>query len=306
MDIRIMAGEDRTGRGGDHIPFRQNGFRAIRVCASNEHGDANTSSAAYEGRQHTTRDVIGEDLDGDGALDTLYIDFNYLKRNTVMNGASLAAAALGPDLPDFTVVDDGTQVIVSIDDPAGLNHYRVGVRENSHDFSFLYEIRDTTQFAIPSLNPSQYYRVTVAAVDEDGVTSLFAPEENFFPISVTAPATVDTVRYGVLDCSATGLENPGPTNLWAGLSLRSIPNPMHSQAEFIIQSERAESISNADLRLHDDLGRLVWGKPVRILQGQNSTSYDGPGLQSSGYTLSLYINGQRVRATRIAGISSGR
>jgi|GEM_PF-2573714 len=29
MQISIMSAEDRTGRGGDHIPFRENGFTAI-------------------------------------------------------------------------------------------------------------------------------------------------------------------------------------------------------------------------------------------------------------------------------------
>jgi hypothetical protein len=40
MDVRIMSPEDRTGRGGDHIPFRQRGYPAIRFCPGNDHGDA--------------------------------------------------------------------------------------------------------------------------------------------------------------------------------------------------------------------------------------------------------------------------
>lgn len=40
MRITIMSAEDRTGRGGDHIPFRERGFPAMRFTSANEHGDA--------------------------------------------------------------------------------------------------------------------------------------------------------------------------------------------------------------------------------------------------------------------------
>ena len=36
MGINIMSPEDRTGRGGDHIPFREGGYTAMRFTAENE------------------------------------------------------------------------------------------------------------------------------------------------------------------------------------------------------------------------------------------------------------------------------
>ena len=39
MTINMILYEDRVGRSGDHIPFRINGYTAIRFCSQNEHGD---------------------------------------------------------------------------------------------------------------------------------------------------------------------------------------------------------------------------------------------------------------------------
>ena len=85
MNVRIMAPEDRTGRGGDHIPFREKGFTAMRFTAANEHGDA-SNGPGYTDRQHTSSDVLGVDTDGDGSVDSFFVQFNYLARNAVING----------------------------------------------------------------------------------------------------------------------------------------------------------------------------------------------------------------------------
>src|SRR5690606_11032803 len=70
MLITIMSAEDRTGRGGDHFPFRQRGYPAMRFTSANEHGNADVSDPEYHYRQHTSGDLLGEDTDGDGELDT--------------------------------------------------------------------------------------------------------------------------------------------------------------------------------------------------------------------------------------------
>ncbi|HAD11381.1 MAG TPA: hypothetical protein DCF33_02975, partial [Saprospirales bacterium] len=69
MNVRIMSPEDRTGRGGDHIPFRQKGYPAMRFTAANDHGDA-SNGPGYDDRQHTSEDILGADTDGDGAVDS--------------------------------------------------------------------------------------------------------------------------------------------------------------------------------------------------------------------------------------------
>ncbi|MFT7589940.1 MAG: hypothetical protein ACI959_002161, partial [Limisphaerales bacterium] len=254
MSVKIMTPEDRSGRGGDHIPFRINGFRSVRFCAANEHGDANTSLSTYEGRQHTTRDVIGIDTTGDGTLDEYYVDFNYLKRNAIINATSMSAAALGPDAPSFTLVDDGTKVQINIADPLNLGRYRIGVREFAQDFNALYEINDTTFFNVPDLEPSISYRVSVASVDDNGVMSLFAPEQNFFSITNSTALVFDTVSLGPLNCATVGINNPAQFIEEDGLSIIAIPNPFNSLLTIQISSTRLESIGGI-LLMHDVVGR---------------------------------------------------
>lgn len=55
MLVRIMSPEDRSGRGGDHIPFREKNYPSMRFTAANEHGDASNGSI-YTDRQHTSDD----------------------------------------------------------------------------------------------------------------------------------------------------------------------------------------------------------------------------------------------------------
>ena len=56
LSLHIMTNEDRIGRGGDHIPFRQKGYPAIRFTSANEHGDA-SNGPNYTDRQHTEDDI---------------------------------------------------------------------------------------------------------------------------------------------------------------------------------------------------------------------------------------------------------
>ena len=89
-----MSPEDRTGRGGDHIPFREHGYSAIRFTAANEHGDA-SNDAGYTDRQHTSEDILGIDTDQNGEIDSFFVDFNYLARNSAINATAASMAAIG-------------------------------------------------------------------------------------------------------------------------------------------------------------------------------------------------------------------
>ncbi len=98
MQVSVMAAEDRTGRGGDHIPFRQRGFSAIRFTSANEHGNA-SNGPGYTDRQHTSGDVLGADTNGDGEVDSFYVDFHYLGRNALINANAAVMAAYAPPPP---------------------------------------------------------------------------------------------------------------------------------------------------------------------------------------------------------------
>ncbi len=224
MVVSVMEREDRVGRGSDHIPFRQQGFQSVRFTAANEHGNGDPSSPDYHDRQHTSDDVLGLDLDGDAIIDTFFVDFNYLARNAVINGASATLLAHGPDMPTWSLLDEPTGLRVQINGSADFSAYRIGVRGLNAPQSFDALYRTTaTSFPIPGLLPNTGYYVSVAGVDAQGITGIFSPEQIRVNDVATDAGTFDDLPYG-LQCMPIGLDERGalPRPLIAA------PNPFHS------------------------------------------------------------------------------
>src|SRR5688572_3115229 len=92
--VRLMAREDRFGRGSDQSSFSQNGFPAIVFREANENFE----------RQHGANDRI------DG------VDFGYLAQNARVNAAGVASLALAPPAPK--VINDRGGNMLSRD-PSG-------------------------------------------------------------------------------------------------------------------------------------------------------------------------------------------
>jgi hypothetical protein len=95
LDVKLIYRRDRYLRGGDHIPFLQQGFTAVRFTEMNE--DFN--------RQHQNiRTENGVDY---GDLPD-FVDFNYVQKVARMNLSVLANLALAPSEPqDVGVVTSG-------------------------------------------------------------------------------------------------------------------------------------------------------------------------------------------------------
>ncbi|MFT6849392.1 MAG: hypothetical protein ACJATA_000188 [Sphingobacteriales bacterium] len=175
MTVNIMNPEDRTGRGGDHIPFRQRGFTSIRFTSANEHGNA-SPVAGYTDRQHTGSDTLGVDTDSDGEIDSFFVDFNYLKRNATINAVTATMAAQGPETPEFELINDERGLMVKIINPTG-GKYRIGVRTTvSNDWEALHEFEGDSAM-IPGIVKDKFYFISVAKMDNQDVESLFAREE---------------------------------------------------------------------------------------------------------------------------------
>jgi Zn-dependent M28 family amino/carboxypeptidase len=92
LDIKMVYRNDRFLRGGDHTPFVENGFTAVRITEMNEN---------YT-RQH--QDVRKENGIQYGDL-IEFIDFEYLRKNTGMNLSTLANLAKAPSMPDDVKID---------------------------------------------------------------------------------------------------------------------------------------------------------------------------------------------------------
>jgi hypothetical protein len=86
LNVVMVYRNDRFLRGGDHLPYVQRGYAAVRITEMDEN---------YY-RQH--QDVRMENGIQYGDLPE-YIDFEYLRKNTCMNLCSLANLAKSPSRP---------------------------------------------------------------------------------------------------------------------------------------------------------------------------------------------------------------
>jgi hypothetical protein len=84
--VQVIYRRDRYGRGGDHIPFLERGFAAVRFSEPNED----------YAHQHQNVGI----RDGKFYGDTIeFIDFDYVANVTRVNAAALANLALAPAKP---------------------------------------------------------------------------------------------------------------------------------------------------------------------------------------------------------------
>ncbi|HEX2974989.1 MAG TPA: M28 family metallopeptidase, partial [Bacteroidales bacterium] len=87
MTVTLIFRNDRFGRGGDHTPFCQNGFTAVRICEFNENYD----------RTHKIPAVVNGIQEGDLPE---YVDYEYVRKNAGVNLATIANLAMAPYEPE--------------------------------------------------------------------------------------------------------------------------------------------------------------------------------------------------------------
>lgn len=162
LEVNLVYRNDRFLRGGDHTPFSQNGFTAIRFCEMNENHD------------HQHQDLRTENNIKYGDLPE-FMDFEYLRKIAASNLATLANLAWAPKAP--------TNIGIEIKDltnfstlvwkaPAGkkVYGYQILIRETS-DTNWQKSIFVTdTKATIPYSKDN--FLFAVQAVDELGHASL--------------------------------------------------------------------------------------------------------------------------------------
>lgn len=279
--INLMSPEDRTGRGGDHIPFRQAGYPAIRFTSANEHGDGNPSQAGYSDRQHTHDDDLGLDTDGDGIVDSFFVDFNYLNRNAIINGYALHTAASGPPTPELVELEaiDNVGIRVEITDPANTGRYLVGVRQQaSLEFQYLFEF-DSKIDTITELPDDVLFFFSAAAVDDQDRESLFWVErfaDYEVPTSEIAPHQ--------------GVE-----------LLQNRPNPFDEATYFGVYVSEAQTGKTAEILVNDLTGKVLKRLPIGLQPGLNEVLYgfEHHGYVPGTYSYTLVIDGTIVATRRM-------
>ncbi|HTE27007.1 M20/M25/M40 family metallo-hydrolase [Flavitalea sp.] len=162
MEIKLIYRNDRFGRGGDHTPFVENGFAAVRVTEMNEnfyhqHQDLRTEKGIQYG------DLIE------------FMDFEYLRKNTGANLVSLANLAKAPAMPQEVVyVMGGLGNATTIKWNAPLSGkpsgYYVLVRESSSSVWQRKFFTAETTLKLPYTKDNYFF--AVQSVNEHGNESL--------------------------------------------------------------------------------------------------------------------------------------
>ena len=86
LNVTLVFRNDRFGRGGDHTPFCQEGFTAVRICEYNENYD----------RTHKIPELVNGIQEGDLPE---FVDYEYVRKNAGINLATIASLALAPYQP---------------------------------------------------------------------------------------------------------------------------------------------------------------------------------------------------------------
>jgi len=252
MTIDIIITEDRVGRSGDQVPFRQNGYTSIRFTSRNEHGNG---TGTPPDRQHSVRDILGVDLTlpPDGIVDSFFVDPGYLRRNLIMNGVNLGWLAVAPPIPqpEWTPVSGGIGIHLHGADSI-YQHYRVGVRTKRSGtlyFDTVYTFF-SNHITIDGLASNKTYFFSVANV-KDGVESLFCNEFSILAVGLN--------RHPEKDSGIRILPNN--------------PNPFSESTRFIVEAGTDVQLDKTTIDVSDVMGRRIQTIPVRISPGLNTFEY---------------------------------
>lgn len=159
--VRLVAREDRFGRGGDHTAFNRRGYAGVRFSESREN---------YS-RQHTAADTLGG------------VDFEYLAKNTRVNAAGVATMALAPPAPDVEGPrgpmlgrgETGYHADIRWRRAPGATGYRVVWREAwTPDWQHEVVVGDVDGLVLENISIDDYV-FGVAAIGPEGHESLVSP-----------------------------------------------------------------------------------------------------------------------------------
>jgi len=169
VHARLVYRLDRFGRGGDHRPFFEKGFPAIRFTEPNEN---------YRRQHQNVRTENGIEY-GDLAR---YVSADYMQLVASTNAVALVTAACAPAAPKNVkvagAVTDDTTLTWDAATDAGLAGYELLVRETTADeWEKVIPIAKTSTYTFHNLPIDNVY-FGIRAVDKDGNRSpVRTPEE---------------------------------------------------------------------------------------------------------------------------------
>lgn len=287
-NIQVMEPEDRTGRGGDHQAFTKIGYTAVRFTQANEDGNGSNGSG-YSDRQHNVRDSLGHYNSTTHNIDSIYVNANYLARNTLVNGNSLAMVALGPDTISMMGTLWSANTIKVMFTPANRPGYRVAVRSATNDWDTVYTVTGASSavLKVPYVSNTTFY-VSAAAMDANGTESQFSTEYILstglfildLPSDSAHPTAGDPASYGIR-------------------LMPNRPNPFDEATMIAVSSGTDAYADRCCLQITGIDGRLVERIPVHLQKGLNQVVFNHGFGVSGVYICSLVIDGLPVQSTKM-------
>ena len=162
LDIKLIYRNDRFLRGGDHTPFVENGFTAVRITEMNEN---------YT-RQHQNVRIENGIQYGDLIE---FIDFEYLRKNTGMNLSTLANLAKAPSMPEDVKIDvkklsNSSYLYWKKPLTGSVKGYYLLMRETTSAFWQKKIFTSVTEITVPYSKDNYFF--AVQAINENGNESL--------------------------------------------------------------------------------------------------------------------------------------
>jgi len=158
LEIVMIYRNDRFLRGGDHTPFVNRGFAAVRLSEMNEnflhqHQDLRVENGVEYG------DLIK------------FMDFEYLRKNTCVNLASLANLAKSPSMPLDVILDvrglgNSTNLNWKAPKSGKVKGYYVLMRETSMPYWQKKFFTTNLKISLPYSKDNYYF--AVQSVSEEG------------------------------------------------------------------------------------------------------------------------------------------
>lgn len=160
LKVNVIYRKDRYLRGGDHSPFLEQGYAAVRFSEPHEH---------YE-RQH--QDVREEGGVQYGDLPQ-FVDYPYIGKVARLNAAALATLANAPEQPrevgiDISRLENNTTLVWKANDEPDLKGYEIVWRSTNQPFWEHQRMAgDTTRYTVEGVSKDNYI-FGVRAVDQYG------------------------------------------------------------------------------------------------------------------------------------------
>jgi hypothetical protein len=164
VTVRLISRRDRFLRGGDHLPFLERGFAAVRL------------TEPYENFAHQHQNVRVENGIQFGELPQ-FVDYDYIARVARVNAAGLASLAMAPAAPTAVGIQvreltNDTELVWKQPEPQDVAGYRIYWREpGSPTWQHSRDIGQVDAFTLKDVSKDNYV-FGVAARNSTGETSL--------------------------------------------------------------------------------------------------------------------------------------